>query len=574
MATLEINGNVVELGNNKLVFSKSGYSFEDWITKDIQYSERVTLPETSLLNSIFFRPYSPEITGQKFSKFYQYKYKDNGKIVSSGVAKVLDFNNKSEYEIQLIDGSFDLFENLKGKLNKIDLESSDFIFNISSYNTLKVLNSSVWIWAASSMHEDKILAKNILASNLAFSRPYFSAKMLIEAMFAANGWTYDLAINAELFNERIISANSEFLFTSYEKSFNATLTTGNLDLSGPSFIKTDTVSPSTTLNLTYKSKLRFRGNANADNDFTLTITGTGADPQTQTLVIDKGVAYFDLTSNYFEAGTSVILSINGTGNLIFENFLIYTVIDENDFGAISSAIFTDFKVKTYDNLPDIAQKELFKHLLVSIGGFFTTNNFKKKLTINSIVSLSKLSAIDWSSKFIEDSESISTIKGYGKTTYYSYNNSDIKPLALGRGSFNINNETLPGTETIYNSIFAASSEVTITNSMIDNTVYNDTERINDINTILGYYEVIGAYTVARFANLNGNAILSTYYKNFITAIQRGEIIEASFNLNKSDFFLFDFTKLIYLQQKKSVFYVLEIKDYSENELTDLILLKT
>ena len=57
------------------------------------------------------------------------------------------------------------------------------------------------------------------------------------------------------------------------------------------------------------------------------------------------------------------------------------------------------------------------------------------------------------------------------------------------------------------------------------------------------------------------------------AIQKGEMIEAKFNLNKSDFFLFDFSKLVYIAQKKSIFYVLNIGNYIENELTDVTLLK-
>ena len=574
MAELTIDNQVVELGTNKLVFSKAGYSFEDWLTKDIPYSERVTLPETSLLNSIFFRPISPSITGQKFSIFHSYKYKDNGKIVSSGVAKLYKVNDNREYELQLLDSSFELSENLKGKINQVDFESSDFIFNTAAYNTLKILNSSAWIWSASSMHTDKILANNILSGNLAFSRPLFSAKRLIEAMFLANGWTYELGINTSLLDNILISANSEFVFTSYEKSYSTILTASNFDLSGPVFIKTDSLTGIDILNITYNSRLRFRGTANADNDFILQISATGAKPQVQTFVLNKGSFDYDITSNEFEAGSAIAISLIGTGNVELTNFLIYTIIDENDFGLMSTATFTDFKVKTYDNLPDIVQKELFKHCLVSVGGFFTSDNFRKKLIINSVLSLTKLSAIDWSTKFIEDTESVEGLAGYGKTTYYVYDNSDIKPSNLGRGSFNITNETLPDTQEIYKSIFAASPEVTITDKMIDNNVYNDTERINDINVLIGYYEIVGGYTVARFEALNGNSILSTYYVNFIKAIQRGEIMEASFNLNKSDFFLFDFTKLVYLQQKKSIFYVLNINNYSENELTDVTLLKT
>jgi hypothetical protein len=578
MAILTINDKIIQLGNDKLVFSKAGYSFDDWLTKDLAVSERVTLPETSLLNTIFLRPGSPEITGNKFNVFHRFKYSDNGKIVFSGICKLLNFNENKEYEVQLIDGSFDLFENLKNKLNALDLESSDFVFNTTNYNVLKVLNSSVFIWSASSMHENKILANNILSGNLAYSRPYFSGKRLIESMFSANGWIYELGVNCESFDNFIISANNEFLFTSFEKAFNSSLATGNIDLSNPDFIKTDTVLPVDTLNLTYNSKLRLRGNAVADNDFTLTITVSGTKPQTQTFIINKGTFGYDFTSNQFETGDSLVVSLAGTGSVNLTNFLIYTVIDENDFGNMSLANFADFKVKAYDNLPDIVQKELFKHFLVSIGGYFTTDNFKKKLIINSVVSLSKLGAVDWSSKFIEDSESISPLKGYGKTTYFEYKNSKLKPSNLGRGTFLVNNETLPDTETIYSSILAASQEVLITDTMIDNTVYGDDsgteQRINEINPLIGYYQQIGGYTVARFENLNGNSVLLNFYSNFVAAINRGETTESNFNLNKSDYFLFDFTKLAYLEQKKSVFYVLSLSDYSENELTSVTLLKT
>jgi len=574
MAELLIDGKNVELGNNKLVFSKSGYSFEDWLTKDIPYSERVTLPETSLLNSIFFRPYSTEIIAKKFSKFHSYKYRDNGKIVSSGIAKLLKFNENREYEIQLLDGSFELFENIKGQLNLLDFESSDFTFNGAAYTAKKILNTSVWLWSASSMHEEKTLPKNILSGNLAFSRPYFSVKRLIEKMFSSNGWTYKLGINTSLFDNFIISANNTFVFTSYEKVFNGTLAAGNFNLTAPVFIKTDTLTGVDILNTTYKLRLRFRGNAVSDNDFILQVSSTGAKPQTQTFVINKGNFNYDLKSNEFDAVSAITFTLIGVGNIEFTDFKIYTIIDENDFGAMSAAIFTDFKVKTYDNLPNIDQKELFKHCLVNIGGFFNTDNFRKRINIESIVTLSKLGALDWSTKFVEDTESIEPLSGYGKINYFNYENSKGKPVNLGRGDFLIDNATLRDTQDVYNSIFEASAEVTITNKMIDNTIYNDTERINEVKTLIGYYEVQGAYTVARFENMNGNSILMNYYKNFVTAIQKGEIMQAKFNINKSDFFLFDFTKLVYLKQKKSVFYVLDIGNYSENEMTDITLLKT
>lgn len=575
MAKLIIDGYDVELGGSKLVFSKAGYYVDDWLTKDLPYSERVTIPETSLLNSIFKRPNSPDIYASKFSKFHTFKYKDAGKIVFAGVCKLEAFNENKEYEVQLLDGSFSLFKNLENDLNTLSLDSYDFTFNSTSYNTLKVLTSSIWLWCASSMHEDKILANNILSGNYRYSRPFFSVKRLVELMFSTNGWTYELGTYADEFDKLVISAKSEFVFTSFEVSYSATLAASVLDLSGYTFLQTDSLTGTTILNTTYKSRIRFRGTANADNDFILQITVGGTKSQVQQFILNKGSEDYDLTSNEFDAGSTIYFTLIGTGNVEFTNFLIYTIIDENDFGAMSAGNFIGMKVKTYDNIPDIEQKELFKHALVSIGGFFTTNNFNKKLEINSLKSLSKLGVVDWSDKFIEDTDLIHPLEGYAKNNYFTYDNSDIKPANLGRGLFQIDNETLQDKIDIYESIFEASPEVTITDLMIDNTIYDNTERLNDIGTLLAYYEVISStYTVARFESLNGNALLNNYYANFVNAIQRGEIIEAKFNLNKSDFFLFDFTKLVYISQKKSVFYVLNIGNYSDGELTDIILLKT
>lgn len=575
MAQLIIDGYEIETGESKLVFSKAGYYVDDWLTKDIPYSERVTLPETSLLNSIFKRPNSPDIYASKFSKFHTFKYIDNGKIVFSGVCKLEAFNESKEYEVQLLDGSFSLFKNLENDLTTLLLDSYDFTFNTTSYNTLKVLTSSIWLWCASSMHEDKILANNVLSGNLRYSRPFFSIKRIVELMFSTNGWNYELGTYADEFDKLVISAKSEFVFTSFEVSYSTTLVASVLNLSGYTFLQTDSLTGTTILNTTYKSRIRFRGIANADNDFILQITVGGTKSQVQQFILNQGSEYYDITSNEFDAGSTIYFTLIGTGNVEFTNFLVYTIIDENDFGAMSSGNFINMKVKTYDNIPELSQKELFKHSLVSIGGFFTTNNFNKKLKINSLKSLSKLGVIDWSNKLVEDTDLIMAIEEYAKNNYYTYDNSDIKPANLGRGLFQIDDETLQDKTDIYESIFEASPEVTITDLMIDNTIYDNTERLNDIETLLAYYEVISStYTVARFENLNGNTILSNYYANFVKAIQRGEIMEAKFNLNKSDFFLFDFTKLVYISQKKSTFYILNIGNYSDGELTDVILLKT
>ena len=253
---------------------------------------------------------------------------------------------------------------------------------------------------------------------------------------------------------------------------------------------------------------------------------------------------------------------------------MYTLIDENEFGNMSGAGFTDFKVKTYDNLPQFTQSEILKHCLVSVAGFFNTDKYRKQLNINSLSQITKLGAVNWSSKYIEQSATSRTLTSYGNTNYYTYNNSDSKPTNQGRGTLTVETIDTQAITTIYKSIFEASAEVVIdSTTMLDNDIYNDTERINDLNSLIGYAVIDGLFTVARFDKLNGNRILIDAFNNYVTALEKGVIIECKLNLNKSDFLLFDFTQPIYIEQLKSSFFVLDLGSYIENRESSVTLLK-
>lgn len=232
----------------------------------------------------------------------------------------------------------------------------------------------------------------------------------------------------------------------------------------------------------------------------------------------------------------------------------------------SMAVLPGYKVKTYDNLPDVSQKDILKHTLVMVGGFFQTNDFRKRLIIKSLNELSRLSALDWSDKIDTDINNISGYKmsSYAQYNYFQYNNDDTKPINLGRGLFNIDDETIIDSKVIYQSEFSGSDEVLISSSnMITLPVYSDTERVAELTTIIAYVDDTGlGYTVARFADISGQKIINTYYNKYVKAIQQGLIIEVDAFLNGSDFLNFDFGNLVYIDIFKSVFFVLSIKDYS------------
>lgn len=569
MATLIINNEEVQLGNNKVVLSKSAYPLNDWNFRTVQFSERVNIP------------YVPFI---EFKKYYDFKYKDNGQIVFNGTAMLMEKFNDMTMDVVLLDQSVKLFALMNNKLTVLELDSEDFIFNSSEYSNKKELNDSIWTWSADSTHENRILANNIQSGNLAFSRPYFSIKRLLEKIFDVDKWSYVLSENANLLDKLIISSNhKQFYFTSFEKivSIDSNISgTYNIDISTPEFLKTDTLTGLYTLNLTYDSVLRIRGFIEVSNDCILQLNGlssSSTDTLIETFILNKGRFYYDITSSEFatdDTTFNVTFNVLGNADVIFEDVYVYSLIEEQKFGNISLANFVDFKVKTYDNVPDISQKDLFKNCLTLIGGFLTTDNLRKQIKINSLNELFRLNSYDWSSKFVENSEKETSLTGYAKTNYLLFNNSDSKPFNQGRGVFEIVNETLNDSNEIYTSIFEASGEVEINSNLIsDNVIYNDIERLNEFNALIGYYETITNYTIVKFDLLNWNNILTNYYDNFIRAIQKGSIIEANFILNKSDYFNFDFTKLVYINQLKATYYVLNIDSYIENEETKLILLK-
>ena len=85
--------------------------------------------------------------------------------------------------------------------------------------------------------------------------------------------------------------------------------------------------------------------------------------------------------------------------------------------------------------------------------------------------------------------------------------------------------------------------------------------------------MLSTASAADIATSYNNSCAACHDSGALNAIKKGEIIECKMNLNKSDFFLFDFTKLAYIKSKKSIYYVLNIGNYIENELTDVKLLK-
>lgn len=590
MPILEINNVPIDINGEPISLNKQAYPIESWNERTLNHSDRVIIPETKIARELFSRPGNPEVKANKFGKYYPFKYKDLSTIIFSGQA-ILSSSNGT-IEILLTDEAKEFFDNLNKKLNKLDFESDDFIFSVAEYDLKKIDNDSVWIWPAVAMHINKNVNNTILAgggadAKLKYSRPMFSARKLRDKIYSTNKWSVSPCEQLNIVDSVCISANAkQFYVTSYQKTLTDIIVGSNpiIGLDTNDFNFGLTVNP-TNLDIgTTNTKFRIRGSITATETSLLIVNGlsspSGTDAQKQEFVINKGTFEYDLTTSDFttsENSNIIDFSVITIGTVTFNSTLLYTIIEESDLGSFSGNNLIGYLVKVYDNMPDFKQKEFLKNCFTMFGAFFQTNQLKKELKANSYVTLSKLNSLDWSDKFIVDSENITGIIGrYGRTNYFSYDNDGTIPESTGRGEFQVNNETLEDIETIFTNIFSASTDVEIDGlDMASFDIYNDSERVNTLNDRILYYQVDGTrgITHATFNQISGDRLLEIYHKNIIESLYDVTVIECEFLLNRTDFLTFDFTKTVYIKAFKSTFLVLSINEYIEGRASKVKLLK-
>jgi len=236
-----------------------------------------------------------------------------------------------------------------------------------------------------------------------------------------------------------------------------------------------------------------------------------------------------------------------------------------------------YRVKAYDNLPDIQQIDLFRLSMVVTNSIIISDTLNKELEIKNI-NYSKLFNYDWSEKFVQGSEVIeNNLSTYAQTNNLEYDNDTTVNSRLGRASFAVTNEALKDEQTFIKLDYGASNEVEISSNTIAHfEVYTDTVRANDeLNKRLVYvYNDAGnVYTLARFLNIDWNTLITDYYGDFVNSVSRLRYVEALFNLNKLDVLGFDFGRTVYIEPLKATFIVLAIEDFVPDSLTRVKMLK-
>ena len=576
---LEVNGIEADVSNSVIAINRTAINLENLSLRQIDFTNRFKLPKSNVNKQIFGSPQIMNSNNNGFDLLYDAKLIDQF-FLFNGKGKLTEFDKKY-FSFQLIEASREFFDDLNKPIYDLDFEDDDFTYNSANFTALNTPGTSVFVWPLISMHEDKSSAK----LTRTYVRPCFLFKIILNKIFTSRDWT--LEYDEDFIDSIGLSSNHKtFKVTSYQKTINTTYSVGgtdNIDNLDTNDFEHGVTTASETIDISDTSTaFRFRGLITTDADMTITIKGTASpsgDIKQEVIQLFEGINNIDFTSDKFstdDANHSIEFIISGTGDIIFTDCLLYTIIEEEDFADLSTNPLDDYRVKAYDNLPNLNQIDIFRAAIIWTNSIIVPDSLNKKIELKTLKFQSLLNSKDWSEKYSSHSEKVKNYySSYGQVNYLEYDNDETISYILGRGQFEINNEGLKDTNTLITMPFSASRDIEISSkTLAEFFIYEDTQRIedNDLNRRVVYIYQSGSY-YGRFTDLDFTTIISQYYKDLFDSMKRLRLVNCEMNLNKLDVLGYDFRELVYIAYFKSYFIVLSIDDFIPNKLTNVKLLK-
>jgi len=574
-----INGNEIQLGDSMPTITKKSIDINNPSARFLDYTNQFKIPHTNYNSKILEHPSVIGSNGSSMGRLFDVLINDVFKIFSG--KGYINNVTKDSIDFQCVDNSKDLFTALDKKLNTVDWDSDDTILTQAGIEALQTAAiSSPWVWGKLCLHENALQVNTDQTTGdtrCKFSRPSFYVQGLLSRAVTLQGYTYsksdiDLAFS---------SFHSQFFFTSYQKTIAATYNpAGTLAITGLNtnyFAHSDLTVNSGSINIGIKkTKFRVRGTVTSDALMTLVIRATDNVDITKIseskLQIGVGAQIVDFTSSDFQSdnGFTIDMRIDGTGSIDIDA-LLYTLLDEKEFD-LSGNPFLGYKIKVYDNLPDLTFLDLFKLICVIGNQYQKIDSFGKTFQFESFANLNKLNAVDWSKKFMQQSESItSQFAGLAQKNWLKYTNDITVNPELGWSSFQTDNENL-AKEIDYIALkFGASNDVVInSNSIAQVSIYNDTGRIIDRTVNMRLFKITG--TCLEFEPISWSNLTALYYANFFNSLSRVRAIDGEFNLSKLDVLNWTEKQLVYIDYFKTTFIVLEISNFIPGKKTKVKLL--
>jgi hypothetical protein len=573
---LKIDGENIDLGNNIVEITKQLFDFSDITQRYLGRTNMFSFPKTNINSEKLNNPSTVNSNNDSFQKFYNALLQDSNIFLFKGQGILKESNR--EYKMQLIEDSKLFFDSLKGKLKDLYFESSDFTYNLSAYNTLKIENAGIWIWSVMSQHENKDVSKSLLDTtpNLAFTRPWFRVSKILDAIFDNSDWSHEFTETIDEFERAQISSNhKEFFVTDYQKTLDTTIAVSGtpVSLTGldtNDFEQADLTTTSTTIDIvTHESKFRFRGDVVVSGDVKIIVEAQSSpgtdDVFSQEFILDPNETTIDITTDAIktdETNNIVQIIIDGTGSVEFQDTLLYTIIEEESLGEFQNNELTGFRVKVHDNMQDLSQIDFLQNLWTQFGIIFDVDPYLKKIKFFTVKNINRLNSLDWSDKFIQDTDTIQgKIGKYGQINFMLYDNDDETGPNVGGSRFLIDDLTLENEKEIIKLFWGACKEAVVdTETQVDMPVYNDTERIFDANPRIATYRDGSTQAISQFNEISWTNLLSNYY-SILNSLERTRFIECFMNLTRSDFVNYNFSKSVYIEFFKAYFMVQRIDSF-------------
>lgn len=571
-----INGVYSELGNSSPAITKKSIDINNPSTRFIDFTNAFKLPDTETNRKIFKSAYSVGSNNKYLDVLYNVSIIDQFKIFS-GKGFLTGYDPKNGYSFQVVDSSKELFNALGVSLRSINWDDKDTELTEAAINALDIADpTTCWSWGKACYHQYAYTANTDQTSGTArtkYSRPGFYLSGLLKRAVEQNGYNFnipgvDLAMS---------SNHSQFFFTSYQKTLNGSYSAGTIGgLTTNDFRHSTVTATDTELTVLTNTAFRLRGTVAATGEMYLKVyarnAGTTKEADSTFLIPLAGEV--DFTSSEFydtAAGMIVNFQIVGAGTVTFTNCLLYSLINENT-ADLSTNLFYGFRIKVYDNLPEMTYLDLFKIICVVGNQYHIVDNFNKVFAFGSMSRLNKMNSVDWSDKFVIDSENItSKFAGLFRKNKLRYTNDISVSPELGESFFTCNNESLQdeGDYLVLN--FSASNDAIIAgNKVVHVPIYSDTGRRETPEINIRLFAIEGSQFI--FSPISWENIVNNYYAEIFNSLARVREITCQFNLSKLDILSWSEKKLVYVDYFKSTFIVEEISNFIPGNLTKVKML--
>jgi hypothetical protein len=578
-----IDGQVAELGNSSPAITKKSIDINNPSARFIDFTNKFSLPDTVKNRTIFNSPKAVGSNNRSYDRLYNIVIQDVFKIFKG--KGYLDSGSYNTYELQCVDDSKELFNALETKLNTISWDDKDTALSTTEIDALDTADpNNCWFWGKLCLHEKAIRDNTDQISGggdarCKYSRPSFNVEAFLKKAIELQGYTY----TGNEIQLAFSGWHSDFFFTSYQKTYVAAsfVPAGTLALTGldtNDFEHSDITAYSAYIDIDIlKAKFRFRGTIISDATIDFIIRGTDKVDATKIteskITLTAGETIIDFSTSDFQSdnGINIEIILLGSGSVTIDG-LLYSLHSEKENILLSSNPFLGYKIKAYDNLPDLTFKDLYYLISVIGNQYHSIDVFSKNFSWIGLGKLNKMDSVDWSDKFIIDSENItSKYSGLFQKNILRYQNDQTVNVNLGRTFFETDNESMTAEGDYIALKFGASYDVKINNNVIGHAnIYNDDARITlyDINPRIFSINA----DKLQFFSIDWNNLKTQYYQNYFNSLYRIRAVDAEFNLNKLDVLSWQLKQLVYIDYFKTTFIVLEINNFIPGRKTKVKLL--